>query len=254
MDNTPWDPFLTFSDTQRAQVEAFEREARAFNLKINLISRDTEALFFERHLLHALALSYRTFPAEGIVVDWGTGGGLPVIPLAIRFPDVTFHAVDAVGKKIRVVQAIARRLGLDNLQAWHGRAEVWPGRAHYSVSRATAPLLDLWQWHVACADPVVPARETTDWPPGLYCLKGGDLEAEVAALEAAFPDVVVNQWPLTPLLGRPYFNDKVIVGVTGGKPANAGLRGWRDGNPARAGLLPPLFLQPVGAHIRRRVF
>ena len=213
MESTAWNPFETLTEEQREQLRAFERMLLDFNRKLNLVSRETSAFFEERHVLHALALSVRPFPTGAVVVDWGTGGGLPAIPLAIRFPDVTFHAVDAVGKKIRAVATMARRLGLGNLHAWHGRAEDWPGRAHYSVSRATAPLVDLWRWHVAARDPDAPPRTEEAWPPGLICLKGGDLTGEIETLRAAFPSVGVETRPLEPLLGRPYFAEKQLVVV-----------------------------------------
>ncbi len=213
MKSTAWNPFESLAEEQREQLRAFERMLLAFNRKLNLVSRETSAFFEERHVLHALALSVRPFPTGAVVVDWGTGGGLPAIPLAIRFPDVTFHAVDAVGKKIRAVAVMARRLGLDNLHVWHGRAEDWPGHAHYSVSRATAPLVDLWRWHVAVREELALPRPEEAWPPGLICLKGGDLTREIETLRSAFPSVEVETQPLEPLLGRAYFAEKHLVSV-----------------------------------------
>ena len=200
------------SAPQRDQLASYLDQLLAFNRRLNLISRETEqADAFERHILHSLALTQRRFPAGSAVVDWGTGGGLPAIPLAIAFPDVTFHAVDAVGKKIQAVRAMARRLGLANLHPWHGRAEAWPGATHFSVSRATAPLCDLWRWHTRAATPL--DVDVQSWSPGLICLKGGDLSEEIAALRAEFPAVRVEKTPLEPLLESPYFAEKFIVAV-----------------------------------------
>lgn len=208
-----FDPFAPLSDAQREQLDGYAKQLRRFNSKINLISPDTEPHIRERHVLHCLALTWRSFPTGSRIVDWGTGGGLPAIPLAIAFPDVDVFAVDSVGKKVRAVRAMARRLGLDNLFAWNGRAEDWTGSAHYSVSRATAPLADLWRWHRRIAGPDVPRSNGDAWTPGLICLKGGDLFDEIADLRAEVPDVTIEQHPLRPLLGRDYFADKHIITV-----------------------------------------
>ena len=208
----PWDPLADLSPAQRAQLAAFADELARVNRRVNLVSSATVAGIEERHLVHSLALAHRAFPDGATVVDLGTGGGLPAVPLAIRFPAVQFIAVDAVGKKIEAVRLFARRLGLGNLDVWAGRAERWDGRAHYAVSRATAPLADLWGWFARVRVPVgdVPAG---CWPPGLVCLKGGDLTDEAAALHATFPGLAVERTPLGRLLGRAYFDEKEIVWV-----------------------------------------
>ena len=209
----PFDPFASLSDAQREQFDAYANRLRRINRKINLISPDTEPHIRERHLLHCLALTWRGFPAGSRIVDWGTGGGLPAIPLAIAFPEIEVFAVDSVGKKVRAVRAMARRLGLKNLFVWNGRAEDWTGSAHYSVSRATAPLADLWRWHRRIVDPDVPSSDDDVWAPGLICLKGGDLSVEIADLRVIDEAVQVEQHLLRPLLGRSYFADKYIVTV-----------------------------------------
>lgn len=208
-----WEPLSRLSSRQRDQLDTFTDLLLGLNNKINLISRDTAAHFAERHILHTLALTWKTFPPGSSIVDWGTGGGLPAIPLAICFPETTVHAVDAVGKKIQAVRTMARRLGLQNLQPWHGRAEQWPGTAHYSVSRATAPLRDLWSWHTAVyAAPPFSASDSS-WAPGLICLKGGDLSEEIAALVAEDPAVHIERTPLRPLLDRLHFGNKYLIEV-----------------------------------------
>ena len=208
-----WNPLAHLSAMQREQLAAFEQQLLQFNRRFNLISRETEAAFAERHVVHSLALAHRRFPDGSVVVDWGTGGGLPAIPLAIAFPNVEIHAVDAVGKKIQAVRAIGRRLGLANLHPWQGRAEDWPGHAHFSVSRATAPLRDLWRWHARVRSTERPVDEEETWHPGLICLKGGYLTDEIDALRRAFPAVEVLTTPLQPLLRPSYFAEKVIVEV-----------------------------------------
>ena len=209
----PFDPFAELSDAQRAQLRKYERMLLRFNRRVNLVSPDTTHAFRTQHLAHCLSLTVRGFPAGSTVVDWGTGGGLPAIPLAVACPEVTVAAVDSVGKKVRAVRTMARRLELANCYAWEGRAEDWTGTAHYSVSRATAPLVDLWRWHTRVADPDAPERGADDWPPGLLCLKGGDLSGEIAALHDAAPGAQVDRQSLQPLLGDDFFAEKVLLTV-----------------------------------------
>jgi len=215
MEPLAWNPFEHLTAVQREQLDAFEEHLLRFNKRVNLISSKSERHFRTQHLLHCLTLTVRDVPAGCTIVDWGTGGGLPAIPLAICYPDVTVVGVDSVGKKGRAVRTMARRLGLDNCYSWTGRAEEWGGEAHYSVSRATAPLAELWQWHrrVAVELPEPPGEE--EWPPGLLALKGGHLTDEVAALRDAAPGVEVERRPLESLLGRNgFFGEKEIVAVT----------------------------------------
>lgn len=208
-----WDPLDGTTEAQRQQLQAYEQLLLQLNRRFNLVAGSTEDAFWELHALHSLTLALRPFPAGCTVVDWGTGGGLPAIPLAIRFPEVRFIAVDAVGKKVQAVKTMARRLGLDNLAAWNGRAERWPGTLHYSVSRATAPLADLWSWHRRAVSPLSAVPDDA-WVPGLLCLKGGDLKGEVAQLHQADPRVQVETMDLAALTGRRAFRDKCLVQVT----------------------------------------
>ena len=214
MENIAWNPFKSLTTEQQEQLDRFQEQLLRFNQRVNLISPETEDAFRTRHLLHCLTLTARDFPAGCTVVDWGTGGGLPAIPLAICYPEATVVGVDSVGKKSRAVRTIARRLGLENCFTWNGRAEEWTGEAHYSVSRATAPLADLWAWHrrVAVSPDDTPSNDA--WPPGLLALKGGDLSDEIAGLRAADPDVTIERHPLEKILGRNgFFGEKEIVGV-----------------------------------------
>jgi 16S rRNA (guanine527-N7)-methyltransferase len=219
MDTRTWDPFELLTAEQREQLERFQEQLLRFNQRVNLISPETEDDFRKRHLLHCLTLTVRDFPAGCTIVDWGTGGGLPAIPLAICYPEVTVIGVDSVGKKSRAVRTIARRLGLENCFTWNGRAEEWTGEAHYSVSRATAPLADLWRWHRRVAVPLDDAPGDDAWPPGLLALKGGDLSDEIADLREFGSDVEVERHPLDDLLGRNgFFGAKEIVAVRSGEP------------------------------------
>ena len=219
MENLAWSPFKSLTAEQREQLDRFREQLLRFNQRVNLISPETEDAFRARHLLHCLTLTVRDFPAGCTIVDWGTGGGLPAIPLAICYPEATIVGVDSVGKKSRAVRTIARRLGLENCFTWNGRAEEWTGEAHYSVSRATAPLADLWRWHRRVAVPPVDAPADDAWPPGLLALKGGDLTDEVADLREFDSDVEVERHPLDDLLGRNgFFGAKEIVAVRSGEP------------------------------------
>jgi 16S rRNA (guanine527-N7)-methyltransferase len=218
MDTRTWDPFEPLTAEQREQLERFQEQLLRFNQRVNLISPETEDVFRTRHLLHCLTLTVRDFPAGCTIVDWGTGGGLPAIPLAICYPEVTVVGVDSVGKKSRAVRTIARRLGLENCFTWNGRAEEWTGEAQYSVSRATAPLATLWRWHRRVAVPLEGATSDNEWPPGLLALKGGDLSDEIADLRESDSDVDVDRHPLGDLLERDgFFGEKEIVAVSSGE-------------------------------------
>jgi 16S rRNA (guanine527-N7)-methyltransferase len=209
-----FDPLSQLSPSQQEVLDRYEQELLRFNRRVNLISSESERHFRTRHLFHCLTLTARDFPPGSTIVDWGTGGGLPAIPLAICFPEVTVVGVDSVGKKSRAVRTMARRLGLDNCFAWNGRAEDWTGEAHYSVSRATAPLATLWRWHRRVAVEWEGALGDDDWTPGLLVLKGGDLGEEVEALRAAAPNAELRRHALASLLGRNgFFGEKELVAV-----------------------------------------
>ena len=208
-----WDPLAALSSDRIALLKEYDALLGQFNQRVNLISRETGEHRWTRHILHSLCLAWKPFPAGARVVDWGTGGGLPAIPLAIAYPDVRFLAVDAVGRKVMAVRAVIRRLELVNIEALQSRAEECDETAQYSVSRATAPLTDLWDWHVRVADPTVDTFSDC-WAPGLVCLKGGDLTAEIGALQNRHPGVQVQCIPLADVVSIPEFVGKVIVTVT----------------------------------------
>ncbi|HEX7070225.1 MAG TPA: RsmG family class I SAM-dependent methyltransferase [Rhodothermales bacterium] len=209
------DLFQQLGPHQRDRLDAYAGMLRSMNRKLNLVSRESELDISRIHIPHALSLAIRPFPVGAVIVDWGTGGGLPAIPLAICLPNVQIHAVDAIEKKIFAVRSMARRLDLPNLEAWAGDAMHWPGSATHSVSRATAPLAVLWKWHrrVATASSETPGA----WRGGLLCLKGGDLSDEIAELHASIEPglerMEIEIVPLQPLYSSPYFETKMIVHV-----------------------------------------
>jgi len=180
---------------------AFGDLYKEWNAKINVISRKNINSLYEKHILHSLAIAAAfDFQPDMEVIDIGTGGGFPGIPLAIFFPRTRFHLVDSIGKKIKVVDAIAAAIGLTNVTTAHIRAEEIKGRKFdAAVSRAVAPLRDLWTW----SKPLLRRSGS-----GLICLKGGDLSAEISA-SGLHPRIIeINQiFPLA------YFKEKYLLQV-----------------------------------------
>jgi 16S rRNA (guanine527-N7)-methyltransferase len=172
--------FSDFTPEQLSQFEALKGLYQEWNEKINVISRkDIEALY-EKHVLHSLSIAaIADFQPGTQILDLGTGGGFPGIPLAIFFPEVQFHLVDSIGKKIKVVQGVAEALQLKNVTAAHSRVEDIKNRKFdIVVSRAVAPLGDLWRWSKpVLKKSVVPGKQ---FEKGLICLKGGDLAQEIS--------------------------------------------------------------------------
>ncbi|MDP4258779.1 MAG: 16S rRNA (guanine(527)-N(7))-methyltransferase RsmG [Bacteroidota bacterium] len=183
--------FADFSPEQWRQLAAVEGVYREWNEKINVISRKDIGSLYEKHVLHSLAIAAAFELPDGMeVIDIGTGGGFPGIPLAIYFPNVQFHLVDSIGKKLKVVEAVRDATGLKNVSTQHIRAEEIRGRKFdLAVSRAVAPLKDLWNWSrplLKKAPRATAATAAGATPPagaaphGLICLKGGDVSAEIA--------------------------------------------------------------------------
>ena len=181
--------FTDFSPVQLQQFTALEELYKDWNTKINVISRKDIDGLYEKHVLHSLTIAAAFEFTKGMeVIDIGTGGGFPGIPLAIFFPEVQFHLVDSIGKKLKVVEAVREATGLLNITTQHGRAEEIKNRKFdTAVSRAVAPLKDLWTW----AKPLLrkpPKRQPGEIaeepqlpiPNGLICLKGGELAPEIA--------------------------------------------------------------------------
>lgn len=170
--------FADFSEEQTRQFTLLESLYREWNEKINVVSRKDIDGLYEKHVLHSLSIAAAFEFVPGTeVIDIGTGGGFPGIPLAIFFPEVKFYLADSIAKKLKVVQAVAEGAGINNITVQHTRAEEIKGRKFdFAVSRAVAPLKELWKW----ARPLLKTspREGNQ-QPGLICLKGGDLAAEI---------------------------------------------------------------------------
>jgi 16S rRNA (guanine527-N7)-methyltransferase len=170
--------FADFTPTQLQQFTALGQLYTEWNTRINVISRKDIDSLYEKHVLHSLAIAAAFDIQPGMdVIDIGTGGGFPGIPLAIFFPDTRFHLVDSIGKKLKVVDAVREATGLTNVTTRHTRAEdIKDRKFDLAVSRAVAPLKELHAWSKPLLRKPKPGN-----PSGLICLKGGHLTTEIAA-------------------------------------------------------------------------
>lgn len=178
--------FSDFTEKQVAQLSALEDLYKDWNAKINVISRKDIDALYEKHILHSLSIAaVFDFPAGVELIDIGTGGGFPGVPLAIFFPEVKFHLVDSIGKKLKIIEAVKEAVDLPNVTTQHIRAEEIRGRKFdFAISRAVAPLQDLWRWskpllkngtyRLGSDEGAMKLRS------GLICLKGGDLAGEIS--------------------------------------------------------------------------
>ncbi len=198
--------FTDFSDKQIAQFAALKDLYVNWNEKINVISRKDMTNFYEHHVLHSLAIAAKfEFTKDMQVMDLGCGGGFPGIPLAIMFPETKFHLVDSINKKLKVAAEIATAIGLQNLTTQHIRAEDIKNRKFdVVVSRAVAPLKDLWYW----TKPLIQKSKTTSAgvPNGLICLKGGDLAVEI--FESGCKPMV---WEIEKIFSQNFFTEKYLL-------------------------------------------
>jgi len=171
--------FKYFSGLNTRQAEQFDMLGGLYsewNNRINVISRKDIAHLYERHVLHSLAIAKVISFARGVrVLDVGTGGGFPGVPLAILFPETNFHLIDSIGKKLKVVDAVVEALQLQNVTTRHIRAEQLTGKFDFVVSRAVTSLPDFLPW---MKDKFSPHNKHS-LPNGMFFLKGGDLTAEL---------------------------------------------------------------------------
>lgn len=196
--------FDDFNDTQLDQLSQLRALYEHWNSQINVISRKDIDELYTRHVLHSLSLvPVCTFNPGMRIVDIGTGGGFPGIPLAIFYPEVDFLLVDSIGKKLKVVQGVAEGIGLKNVRVVHSRMEELPQQEFdFAVSRAVAPLKDLWRW----CRPYIKKRKSAELANGLICLKGGDLAGEISE-----SGLRPSLWPIDKLFPEPHFRDKYVV-------------------------------------------
>ena len=169
--------FPNLTEEQKEQFAALFDLYKDWNSKINVISRKDIDNLYEHHVLHSLSIAkILRFQPGTTLVDVGTGGGFPGIPLAIMFPECKFHLVDSIGKKVRVAQEVAQAIGLTNVTFQHDRMENVKEKYDFVVSRAVMPLSDL----VKLVKKNVAQKGVNALPNGLICLKGGELQHEVA--------------------------------------------------------------------------
>lgn len=195
--------FPELTEKQRQQMAALETLYPEWNAKINVISRKDIDNLEVNHILHSLGIvRFVKFTPGTRVMDLGTGGGLPGIPLAIYYPDVTFHLVDRIGKKLRVAQDIAERIGLTNVTFQHGDVKEVKGKFDFVVSRAVMDLGDL----VPLVKRFIDSEDRNAVPNGLICLKGGDLSGEVQKYKS---QVLIDE--LSSYFKEEFFKTKKIL-------------------------------------------
>ncbi len=200
--------FPDMDSRQRGQIEALDALYREWNARINVVSRRDIDNLYSAHILHSLAIAafLGKLDDDTTILDMGTGGGLPGIPLAIAYPQCRFHLIDRIGKKIRVATEIAGALGLTNVTFQHGDIGECRERYDYVVSRAVMALdalVPLISKNVARAQ-----RKTNRYAPGLVCLKGGDLDAEIAGTKRP-----VIEYDLREFIPESCFETKKLVYV-----------------------------------------
>ena len=195
--------FPQLSEEQQRQFDALDALYRDWNAKINVISRKDIDQLYEHHVLHSLAIAKTIRFRPGTqILDFGTGGGFPGIPLAILFPDCQFKLIDGTGKKIRVAQEVCQAIGLKNCQPTHLRGEDEKGLYDFVVSRAVMPLPDL----VKIVQKNIAKRQQNALPNGILCLKGGDLQAETRPYKN-----IVQTTDISDFFLEEWFNEKYVI-------------------------------------------
>lgn len=195
--------FPELSEEQREMIAALGALYAEWNAKVNVVSRRDIDNLYERHVLHSLAIAKFLTPAEGSrIIDLGTGGGFPGIPLAIVWPQARLHLIDRIGKKIRVATDIAERIGLTNVTLQHGDSGEYHEKVDFVVSRAVMRLDEL----AKISRRNISNRNINAIPNGLICLKGGEMEPEMGASRMPIVEV-----PVTDYFTEDFFMTKKIV-------------------------------------------
>ena len=197
--------FPQISDKQKEQFAALFDLYKEWNDKINVISRKDIDNLYLHHVLHSLAIAKSiSFRPGSKILDFGTGGGFPGIPLAIMFPDVEFKMIDGTGKKIRVVNEVASAIGLENVNAVHLRGEEEKEKYDFVVSRAVMPLPDL----IKIVKKNISKEDHNSLPNGILCLKGGNVEGEMKPFRKIAEAVEITNW-----FEEDWFKDKFVIYV-----------------------------------------
>ena len=195
--------FPHLSVEQQRQFAALDALYHDWNAKINVISRKDIDNIYEHHVLHSLAIAKMLpFKSGTHILDFGTGGGFPGIPLAILFPECQFKLIDGTGKKIRVAQEVCSAIGLKNCQPEQLRGEDEKGRYHFVVSRAVMPLPDL----AKIVRKNIAKEQLNALPNGILCLKGGHLDAELQPFRHIADSMELTQW-----FSEEWFKEKYVV-------------------------------------------
>lgn len=197
--------FPNLSNKQVDQLQKLGPLYREWNDKINVISRKDMDLFYVRHVLHSLAIAkFVSFSSGTKIMDIGTGGGFPGIPLAIFFPDCDFLLVDSIEKKIKVVNDVIQKVELENTSAYRGRVEDVNKKFHFVTCRAVAHIEKLMKW----TSKKYLRDQTNVIPNGLLALKGGDLQEELATLKTDFQSQKLSSY-----YSHPFFETKKLIYV-----------------------------------------
>jgi len=195
--------FPALTQKQNEQFKLLQNLYKDWNSKINVISRKDIEHLYERHILHSLAIAkIITFKPNTSILDVGTGGGFPGIPLAILFPDCHFHLIDSVAKKIKVVNEIAHAIELKNIHAEQIRAEKIKSTYDFIVSRAVTSLPDFYNW----VKGTINKNSVNELKNGIIYLKGGDLTEEIKQFKPS-----VQVYNISPFFEEPFFETKKIV-------------------------------------------
>lgn len=198
--------FPNITEQQAEQFAQLEALYNDWNAKINVISRKDIQNLYEHHVLHSLGIAKVVNFKDGTeVMDLGTGGGFPGIPLAILFPNTQFHLVDSIGKKVRVAQEVANAIGLKNVRFSHARAEEIKDTYDFVVTRAVMPMIDL----VKVARKNIKKEQHNAVPNGIIALKGGELQREISSMRN-----IATVWELSEYFSEEYFKTKKVVHIS----------------------------------------
>lgn len=202
--------FPNLTEKQQSQFAALDALYRDWNSKINVISRKDIDNLYEHHVLHSLAIAKAIQFTPGTkIMDFGCGGGFPGIPLAIMFPECQFKLIDGTGKKIKVCQEVAQAIGLENVTAEHKRGEEEKEKFDFIVSRAVMPLPDMVK--IVRKNIAVDRKSQKNaMPNGIFCLKGGDLQAETKPFRN-----IVEKTNLTSYFKEEWFKEKHLIYLPG---------------------------------------